>query len=58
MRGIGNLDTLDKLRLRSVTRDALDLWHREFHAWPICQTRQVMIHVLENHVDARFILTA
>mmetsp|Transcript_1310 Transcript_1310/g.2275 ORF Transcript_1310/g.2275 Transcript_1310/m.2275 type:complete len:293 (-) Transcript_1310:268-1146(-) len=37
---------------------ALDLRRGELHPRSICQTREVMVHILKHHIDAPFIVVA
>jgi len=34
----------------------LNLWHSKPHSWPISKTSEVMIHILEDHVNAPLVL--
>jgi hypothetical protein len=54
---IKSLVATDGIKVIQLDRELyLNLWNSEAHPWPIRKPSQVMIHILEDHINASLVL--
>jgi hypothetical protein len=47
----------DGIKVIQLDRELyLNLWNSEPHSWPISKPSQIMIHILEDHINAPLVL--